>query len=104
MFATRDHVRRHRHAISLMLDRGDWHTGGDAAEDRNVDRRLALIGLGLGKIPAYDIGAKIALGHIWTVHGGGRLGQFEDFQGPGAMGEAADEAAFFQRRDQTVHA
>jgi hypothetical protein len=97
----------HRQALALVLDGVDRGAGGDAAQDRQLagvvggdlrlggGRRLtaALDHLGLeGAAPLGRRGRR------------GLLRQLDHLQRPGPVGQAADEAALLERRDQPVDA
>ena len=87
-----------------MGNRLDRHTGGDAAHHRNVhridtgdvQRRSGTRWRRVRPVAGDDLGLEPGAFH--------RLGQLDDFQRAGAVGQPADKSTLFQRGDQTVDA
>jgi competence protein ComEC len=101
MLATaREHGAGHGDVVRDLADRLDRDAGGDAAHDGDfgsVDGLDRDRGVGLGGLVARDdAGRKAGAFH--------RFGQLHDLDRAGAVGQAADEAPLFQRRDQAVDA
>ena len=86
--------------VRHVADRLNRHTGGNAAHHRQFSRVNAFNGQG-GAGRVNPVALNDARGKARFFH---RFGQFHNFQCPGTMGQAADEAAFFQCRDQPVDA
>ena len=90
----------------LGLDRLDRRAGGDAAHDRHRDRAAAVV------LRARPHPAEIALDHARREAARAaradavrdRFGQLDHLDGAGPIGQAADEAALLQRRDEPVNA
>ncbi len=81
-------------------------TGGDAAHHRNRDRPAALV-LGSGAHPAqiaFDDAWREAAAAAGSHAMGDRFGELDDFDGARPVGQAADEAPLFERRDQPMDA
>ncbi len=95
--------RQHR----LALERLDRHTGGDAAMQRNLDDIVGRLARGCGFHQRCQSPA--AQSRIAVRRSAGRclgrdiLGLLEHFESARAVGQAADEAALLERRDQPVH-
>jgi len=107
MAAEADHVRRHHHVMAMLLYRGDRDAGGNPAHDRYRygDVALVLVAVGgarcrLAREVALDharreAGAAHGLGRAGNQRGAAwrreRVGQLDDFQRTGTIGQAADE-------------
>src|SRR5207302_10647724 len=68
------------------------------------DRTLAIIGAtpDLAEVALDDTGREAAA--AIAAAAGGNLGQLDHFYGAGPIGQAANEAALLQRRDEAVNA
>jgi hypothetical protein len=86
--------------IHLEKVRLNRDTGGDATHDGQLQRMHRLKRHGttwrIDLVALDDLGREALLFHC--------LGQFDDFDRAGAVGQTADEAALLQRRDQAVDA
>src|SRR6187551_668152 len=108
MFAGAEHVRRYADGVAAGLQRLDRRTGGDPAHHGYGDRTVAVVlggragGADLAERAFDDAGGEAAA--AVAVTGARKLGQLDDFDGAGAVGQAADEAALFQGGDQAVDA
>ena len=106
MFAGAEHVRRHADGVAAGLQRLDRRAGGDAAHDRHGDRALAIVSPNrrgrrtLPSVPSMTLGVKPRR----LLAPADQLRQLDHLDGAGAVGQAADEAALFQGRDQAVDA
>jgi hypothetical protein len=92
--------------LMVWLQRLDRRTGGDPAHHGHRNGAFAVVGGGRRAHGAlaersFDDARREAAA---AVAGAGELGQLDDFDGAGAVGQAADEAAFFQRGDEAVDA
>ena len=89
------------HAVTLVLDGVDRSTGRDLAEDRKLSR---VVGGGERRADAFhDCGFERAPA-LDRAAGRRLLGHLHHLQRPGAVGEAAKEAPFFQGGDQSMDA
>ena len=95
--------------MAALLDRLDRCTGGDAAHDRHRDRPRRIV-LGddrprLAKIALDDAGVEAAHPAIAPAQAVlDRVGQLDDLDGAGAVGQPPDEATLIQRGNQPVNA
>ena len=104
MLASGEQVGRHVDDVAAGLDRLDWRAGGDATHDRNGDWPAAVF------IGRRTNAAKIALDHAGRESArasraeavADRIRQLDHLDGAGPVGQAADEAAFLQGRNQPV--
>jgi competence protein ComEC len=108
------HHRGHADRGGAVLQRLDRGAGGDAADQRYV-ARLGGAGHGLHAEPGAGLLERVRLGQrpldhrraeaapAW-VHVLDIVGQAQDLDGAGAVGQAADEAALLERGDQAVNA
>src|SRR5262249_2115058 len=100
----RKYIGGHVDDVAFGLDRLDRRTGGDAAHDRHRDRTPAFV-LRCGAPPA-----KVALDHARSESARAtradavrnRLRQLDHLDGAGTIGQAANEAALLQRRDEPM--
>ena len=95
MLALAEEVVRQGDRVAAVLDGRNRRAGGDPAHDGDRDVAAALFhrgrrGLGLVGKPAFDDARREALLPRRAADG---LGQAENFQRAGAVGQAADEAA-----------
>ena len=106
MFAGAEHVRRHADGVAAGLQRLDRRTCRDSAHHGDRDRAVAVI-LGGRRADralakrAFDDARREAATAV-AASGASELGQLDDFDGAGAVGQAADEATLFQRGDEAV--
>src|SRR5512138_3085383 len=91
--------------MAAGLQRLDRRTGGDPAHHGDGDRTLALVGRGAAGAHLAEIALDYARREAAPAAGGRlQLGQLDDLDGAGAVGQAADETALLERRDQAVDA
>ncbi len=108
MFAGTEHVRRHADGVASGLQRLDRGAGGDPAHHGDGDRTAAVVldadvgGAHLAE-RAFDDARREAAAAV-AVTARRKLGQFDHFNRAGAVGQAPDKAALFQRGDQPVDA
>src|SRR6185312_7496220 len=107
MFAGAEHVRRHADGMAAGLQCLDRRTGGDAAHYRYRNRMVAVI---LGTHGGAAHPAKRALDHARgeaatavAIAVPRQLGELDDFNGAGAIGQPANEAALLERGDEAMN-
>jgi hypothetical protein len=106
MFAGAEHVRRHADGVAAGLQRLDRRARRDSAHHGDRDRAVAIV-LGGRRTDrtfakrAFDDARRETATAI-AASGAGELRQLDDFDGAGAVGQATDEAALFQRGDEAV--
>src|SRR6266851_2452017 len=106
MFSGAEHIWRHADGMAAGLQRLDRRAGGDAAHHRHRDGTAAIVlgadaGASYPAERAFDDAGREAAAAIATA-AGGNLGKFDHLDGAGAVGQAANEAALFQRGDEAV--
>ncbi len=108
MFARAEHIRRNADGMATRLQRFDRRTCRDAAHDGHRDgmvaiiiRRHAAAAANLSERALDDARREAAPA---AAAGGCEFGQLDHFDCAGAVGEAANEAAFFQRGNEAVNA
>ena len=113
MLSGRQQVGWHVDGVATGLYGLDRRAGGDAAHDRHGNRPAATVVV-LGACHLRPHAAKVALDDAGVKAPrppaaaadamGDRVGQLDDLDGARPVGQAADEAALLQRRDQPVDA
>ena len=101
VFARAQDAFRHRHPVAFLLDGLDGRAGGDLAEDRQIAAVIRRGWLGGTAVHQLRLERRAALGR---GRRGCLLRKFDHLQRPGAVGQAAQEAAFFQGGYQPVDA
>ncbi len=107
MLATSEHFRWHVDVAGMVLDGSNRNTCGDAAhEGHKRASRHSVIGsrnlwLGTAKIAFNDIRPEsgLLLAQCRAV----RVRQLDDFESPGPVRHAPDEATLLQRHNQAMH-
>src|SRR4051812_32587354 len=109
VLARAEHVRRHADGVAAGLQRLDRRARRDTAHHRYRYGAIAVVlrtaagrGTDLAEIAFDDARGEAATAVAAAAAGNFR--QLDDLDGAGAIGQATDEAALFQRRDQAVDA
>src|SRR5713101_5916864 len=104
-----EHVRRHGDGVTAGLQRLDRRAGGDAAHDRHGNRTVVII-FGADAAAAdpaegaFNDAGREAAAAVAIIATPRKFGKLDDFDGAGAIGQAANEAALLQRGDEAVDA
>ncbi len=113
VLAVGQQVGRAGDVVRMVLDGADRHAGGNATHDGHRDgagvddmrRRQAEVATLRSRTfddARLEAAAPLRLTHACAV--AGVLGQFQDLDGAGTVGKAADEAALDQRGDEPMDA
>src|SRR5882757_724906 len=105
VLARAEHVGRYADGVAAGLQRLDWGTGGDPAHHGDGDRTVAIVlgnrRAGAPAERAFDDARREAAAAVAAA--GREFGELDHLDGAGPVRQTADEATFFQRRDETMN-
>src|SRR5215475_8788373 len=106
MLTTSDQIGGHADVLRMILDGADRYAAGNAAHERDSGAALRI---GRRRYGQLRLPAAAALDHARAETSAlrssvrHRLRKLDDLDGASAMRQATDEAALFERDDQSVH-